>query len=108
MEEVVAKYFDEKNLKYEQQKTFEWLKNKQKLRLDFYLDNFKIAIECQGRQHYESIEGFDGINSLLYIQTNDRLKYELCKKNGIKIYYIKYDENINDRLVQILNDIKHV
>ena len=108
MEEDVAKYLGDKNIEYEQQKTFEWLKNKQNLRLDFYLDKYKIAIECQGRQHYESIEGFGGIKSLLYIQANDRLKYELCKMNGIKTYYIKYNEKIDDKLTQILNDIKYV
>ena len=108
MEEYVAKYFNNKNIEYEQQKTFEWLKNKQNLRLDFYLDKYKIAIECQGRQHYESIEGFGGLKSLLYRQANDKLKYELCKMNGIKIYYINYNEKIDDKLIQILNNIKYV
>ena len=108
MEEYVAKYFEDKNIEYEQQKTFEWLKNKQNLRLDFYLDKYKVAIECQGRQHYESIEGFGGLKSLLYTQANDKLKYELCEMNGIKIYYIKYNEKIDDKLIQILNDIKYV
>lgn len=108
MEEYVAKYFDSKNIEYEQQKTFEWLKNKQNLRLDFYLDKYNVAIECQGRQHYESIEGFGGFKNLLYTQANDKLKYELCEMNGVKIYYIKYNEKMDDKLIQILNDIKYV
>lgn len=44
----------EKNqIKYEEQKTFEWLKLKKQQYLDFYLPQYSIAIECQGEQHFQ-------------------------------------------------------
>ena len=42
------------------QKTFEWLKNKNTMRLDFFLNNKNIAIECQGEQHFKIFKYFGG------------------------------------------------
>ena len=108
LEENVAIILKEKNINYTQQKTFSWLKNKNKLRLDFYLPDYNIAIECQGRQHFEIVESFGGVEGIKYIQNNDKIKKILCEKNNLKLYYITYKENVDEKISKILNDIKNV
>ena len=61
-----------------------WLGNQS---LDFYLNNHNIAIECQGRQHFESISVFGGMKTLQECQQRDNQKKQLCKDNNIKLVY---------------------
>jgi len=99
------------NIKYERKKHFDWLRNKYLLELDFYLPDYGIAIECQGIQHFEPTT-FGGINiekakeNLIYLQNNDKIKKELCEKNGIKLYYINYNENLKEKLLKIIKNEK--
>ena len=58
-----------------------------RLKLDFYLPRYKIAIECQGIQHFEAIGFFGGEEALKTNIERDKLKYKLCEENGIKILY---------------------
>lgn len=51
----IKKYLDSKNIKYEPQKKFKDLKDKTYLSYDFYLPDYNILIEYQGKQHFESI-----------------------------------------------------
>lgn len=44
------------NFKYD----YSWLTLISKQRIDFYLPKYKIGIECQGIQHYKSIEYLGG------------------------------------------------
>ena len=50
MEDKILEFL---NIKYEEQKTFEGLKYIGKLRFDFYLPDYNLCIEFQGKQHYE-------------------------------------------------------
>ena len=75
----------EKEIIFEQQKTFEWLKYKRNMFLDFYLPDYNIAIECQGRQHFD-VESFKG-ESYENIKERDTKKLELCNENGVKLLY---------------------
>ena len=70
------------------QKTFEWLKYKSSLYLDFYLPEYNLAIECQGLQHFGIVKkGKMAFDNLDEIFVRDKVKYELCKEHGIKILY---------------------
>ena len=87
LEEEISKFLIEKNITYIFQKRFSWLKNQS---LDFYLPDFKVAIECQGIQHFtgwnKEKKSFDIIHSL------DVKKQDICLKNDIRIlYYTNYD-----------------
>lgn len=57
------------------------------LELDFYLPDYKIAIECQGIQHFKPIEFFGGEKAFNILQENDRRKIESCKLDGIKLLH---------------------
>ena len=87
MEIKLKLILDENNIKYEQQKTFEWLKYIGNLKLDFYLPEYNVAIECQGMQHFKPIELFGGKKTFEITQKRDNIKKELCEKNGVKILY---------------------
>ncbi len=66
---------------------FDWLKYNDYMRLDFFFPDYNIAIECQGEQHFKSIDRFGGENELQKRLFNDKLKYELCKQHNIEIIY---------------------
>lgn len=107
LEEEIRLFLIENNFEFEQQKTFEWLKYKYKLRLDFYLPKFNIAIECQGRQHYEAVDFFGGQNGFQSTIHRDNLKYKLCNKHGINIiYFTNCDFEYDHKTVTLLKDLK--
>lgn len=69
--------------------------------LDFYLPKYNIAIECQGRQHFETVAFFGGKNGYSYRLKRDLLKYNKCLSNKVKLmYYIPeslVEEVINNK-----------
>lgn len=85
------------NVDYEKQVRFSWL---QLLSLDFYLPQYNIAIECQGKQHFEKVKAF-GEGNLEAILKRDERKRQLCAENGVHLVYFldkkynKYVENLN-------------
>lgn len=123
MEEDIKKMLDKKGIEYYiEYKDFEWLKlNKNprsKLRLDFYLPQYNIAIECQGHQHFYPVDFSNkkedsGKLDFAKIQKRDKTKLQLCKEHNIKILYYstlnKYDSFLNEKIYhtteEILNEI---
>ena len=61
-------------------------------RLDFYIPSKKIAIECQGKQHYTPVEIFGGESEFEKRKKYDQNKKELCQKNGITLLYYTSEE----------------
>lgn len=99
------------NILFSTQKKFEWLKYKHDMTLDFYLPDYNVAIECQGRQHFEIVDWFGGEKGYNLIIKRDKLKRELCEKHGIKIlYYANYKSDFPYKVYtdkdELLNDIK--
>jgi very-short-patch-repair endonuclease len=86
------------NIIYKTQKRFENCKDKLPLPFDFYLPNYNLCIEYDGKQHFESINFFGGNKSFILQQKRDKIKNIYCKENNIKLLRIKYDENINEKL----------
>lgn len=61
------------------------------LELDLYNDKLKIAVEYNGKQHYEFCPYFHkNEDHFIKQQERDLLKNELCIKNGIKLINIHY------------------
>ena len=87
LENKIKRLLDEHNIKYVQQKTFDWLKYNGLLKLDFYLPDFNIAIECQGLQHFRPIELFGGEENFKEVQKRDCIKKTLCEEHKIKLLY---------------------
>ena len=97
--EAFIKDFLIKNcISFTQQYKFEDCRDKKQLPFDFYLNNLNICIEFNGKQHYESIEYFGGINSLKSQIKRDVIKREYCENNNILLIIIRYDDDIYDIL----------
>ena len=96
LESEMLKGLNEAGISFEYQKTFEWLKYKSKLSLDFYLPEYNIGTECQGVQHYfpTSFGGEISPEEFFSVVSNrDTIKKNLCEEHGVKILYYTH-ENI--------------
>ena len=106
------RHFLEKNeIKFEQEKTFDWLVFKKKIFLDFFLPEYSVAIECQGRQHFIPSELFGGDDFFNLTIERDNAKKELCEKHGVRILYysnahIDYPYPVFESLKLLLKAIK--
>ena len=82
LENEIMLMLDKQGIKYKfRERSIPWLEG---LELDFYLIDKKIAIECQGLQHFEPVEIFGGEEMFKYRIENDIKKKILCEENGIK------------------------
>lgn len=91
METEISQFLTENNIEFIQQKTFDWLKDKKKLRLDFFLPEYNVGIECQGIQHFQDSDFGGKYNLLEGIQSRDLAKKKLCNEHGVKLlYYANY------------------
>jgi len=75
----------------------EWLGRQ---RLDVFIPDLRLAIEYQGRQHYEPVPFFGGGDGFQQTQERDRLKASLCSENGVTLVFFRYDEIITRELVE--------
>ena len=99
LSQIINTFLTEKKISFVKEKTFTWLKDKGNLYLDFYLPQYNAAIECQGIQHFEMVEYFGGVEGFKRRQELDRIKYELCKEHGIKVFYFsKTEEDFLDKI----------
>jgi len=105
MENKINKFLKNQGIVVIRQKTFDDCKNINKLPFDFYLPDFNLCIEYNGKQHYEPIKWFGGEMTLKYIQKNDFIKRNFCEDRGIKYLEISYkdDDKINDILWNIIS-----
>lgn len=97
-EVVIEKFLNENRYKYIPQKSFSDLIsiNGGKLFFDFYLPEYNLCIEYDGKQHYESVEYFGGEESFQLQIKNDLLKNEYCKNNNIHLLRIPYTVKFED------------
>ena len=102
-EEVINKYLIDNNIKYIKQKTFPECIDIKYLRFDFYIPEKNLVIEYQGIQHYEPTEYFGGEEELNNRKRRDQIKRDYCKMNGINYAEILYNEDIEQRLNEILS-----
>jgi hypothetical protein len=65
------------------------------MELDVFVQELSIGIEYQGVQHFESVEHWGGIEALRELQERDEKKRRLCQALGIRLIYLRYDEDLN-------------
>lgn len=112
IEDEIRDFLNRIGINFIEQKRFGWLGYQS---LDFYIPHYNVAIECQGIQHFEKNEYFGGNDMFIQTAKRDKLKYELCKTNGIRLlYYANYDydfpykvyTNKSELLKDIQNEVK--
>ena len=102
LERDVRNFLIENNFEFERQYKLENL-NRQSI--DFYLPKSNIAIECQGGQHFFSVEHFGGEEAFKKRLELDLKKYNATIENGIKMLYVLSEESNVDYLNAKYNGI---
>ena len=76
-------------------------KTGKRMELDGYAPKLKVAFEYNGEQHYQGRFFGDNSKKLVEIKSRDEQKVKACKENKIKLFVIKYDDDIQ----KIFNDV---
>ncbi|MDG1040429.1 MAG: hypothetical protein P8P00_06110 [Polaribacter sp.] len=103
-ETSIRVYLDNHDINFETQKTFIGMEDDRPLKCDFYLPDFNLVIEFNGKQHYEPVELFGGYQGFMETVKRDKIKKKYCQDNGINFQVIHYEENITDRLEKLLKN----
>ena len=97
--EYACKLYKKSNVIYQHRPFF--LRSKQgQMSYDVFITKLNVAIEYQGKQHFEAVEIFGGQEHFEKQVERDKLKKELSEKNGVKLVYINYDEDISTDLIK--------
>lgn len=81
------------------EKRFDNCKNINTLPFDFYLPDFNLCIEFDGRQHFESIDYFGGEDTLKFTKERDQIKNKYCLDKNIHLLRIPYWKFSNIELI---------
>lgn len=101
-ERRIRLWLDRHCINYIYQKIFNDCKDKRPLPFDFYLPDYNVCIEFDGRQHYEPVDYFGGKESFEYTIKHDETKTNYCKQNNIRLLRIRYDKDIEETLINFL------
>jgi len=74
--------------------------DKGQMSYDVFICGLNVAIEYQGKQHFEPVEIFGGEDHFKAQTARDILKKELSEKNRVKLVYINYDDDISPDLIK--------
>lgn len=69
--------------------------------LDIFLPGRKVAVEYQGLQHDEPVEYFGGTEAFKKQRLRDARKQTLCKKNEIRLIYVRPGYDLHDVITTI-------
>lgn len=85
LEKDIRKILENNEIEY----VYEFRKHtKSNKSIDFYIPKYKIAIECQGVQHFAPVEFFGGERKLIIYRNRDIEKYNELLANNDRIVYI--------------------
>lgn len=88
---ITHDFLSSNNIINESEYSFNDCKSMKLLRFDFYLRDYNICIELDGRQHFEPIDIFGGIQRYEATKENDKIKTDYCKnKHGMRLIRIPY------------------
>jgi len=111
-ERYVSLILKEMSINFIRGKKFEDCKSElgRQLPFDFYLPDYNLCIEYDGKQHYEPINIFGGDYSYKRQVHLDSIKNKYCEDNNIKLLRIKYTisgyNKISKLLIEYFKTIK--
>ena len=97
---IVSKLYGKKNVIYQYRPPFLKSSKNGQMSYDIFISNRNIAIEYQGKQHFEPVEIFGGEESLKAVQQRDKEKKKLSERNGVTLFYFYYYEELTDNLIR--------
>jgi len=109
-EKKIMNYLRKNKIPFSYEHKFEDLKDKKHLRFDFYLKDYNLCIEYDGKQHFEPHD-FSGNNPKLAEEKfkitckHDEMKKDYCDKHSIQLLRIPYNKfsSVEKILKSILN-----
>lgn len=107
-EEKIAKILSNRNIKFLREYSFQELKDKKPLRFDFAIfkeNNLLFLLEYDGVQHFKTSMDWWYDDSLEERAKRDELKNKYCLINNIKLIRIRYDEDLDKRMEDLLNEL---
>lgn len=75
--------------------------------LDIFIKDLSVAIEYQGKQHYEPIDFFGGEEAYLQNIKRDKRKKLLCKRNKINLIHVRKGYSLSDLIEEIKEKTKN-
>lgn len=96
------------NIQFKEQMRFSDCKNIKSLPFDFYISGYNICIEYDGEQHYIENPHRGGKDGFERTKLHDSIKNEFCLNNKIKLFRIRYDENVYDKMREIMEYINEI
>lgn len=104
-EEYIRKWLNSQHIDNIEQKRFEDCRDKRALPFDFYLPEYNLIIEYDGRQHFEQVGAWGGEHGLEERQRHDAIKNQYCKDNNINLLRIPYTVKRDDIGTTINNEL---
>lgn len=95
---TIRTYLENSNIAFIRQKQFDKCTHINNLSYDFYLPDYNMCIEFDGRQHFAAYKYFGGDDAFKKIKLRDKIKDEYCNLNNIRLLRINYKQNIIDIL----------
>jgi very-short-patch-repair endonuclease len=97
----IKDFFNRNNIKFKTERKFSDCRYKRQLRFDFYLPNYNLLLEYDGRQHFKAWYNDD--ERLKDTRNRDIIKNKWSEENNISLLRINYKNK--RRLTKILNQI---
>lgn len=103
----ITKIMIKNGIKFIKEAVFDGCEDKRKLPFDFYLPEYNTVIEYDGIHHYKPVTLWGGVENLKYTKLHDEMKNKFCSDNNIKLFRIKYNENHEDKIENIIEELKN-
>lgn len=101
-ERAIYDFLSIRKIPFVAQKNFKNCRNRAELPFDFYLPEKNICIEYDGEQHFDKNNFYNKHRGFEYREKNDQIKNEFCKKSGIRLIRIKYNQSVDETLTKCL------
>lgn len=89
-ERKIERFLKENDIRFEKQYIIKRCKFKRYLPFDFYLPDYNLLIEYDGKQHFEISDYFGGYESFIDTKIRDTIKNIYCQNNNIDLLRISY------------------
>ena len=97
---LIKKMYKEYNVIYQHRPFFLHTEKGGQMSYDIFISGLNIAIEYQGKQHFEPVDFFGGEEGYKKTFERDKLKRKLSEENGVKLIYINYWEDVTMELIR--------
>lgn len=108
---TITRLLNKAGIKYQTEYSFkDFIAETNPYRFDFALfdnENHLLGlIEYQGDIHFTYRDkGWNTKEAFLKRKERDKIKFDFCQQNNIKLYYITYKDDIEEKIKEILNEL---